>query len=578
MRGNKITRILLALCAVIAVDSLSAQQSDGVDSLAFGTLYEPEMLPAAYYTDGVRLAAEDRYEEALEQFLKAVELNPDHDAALYELANIVSMTGDIAKALEYSSRAVELEPGNTWYRGQKARLLVYAERFDEALPLFESMLGHSHLFEPDNYRILSVLYHQQGRMDDAVAILDSAEVRMGKNPDITDLKRSILIDGGRVEEAVEVTEQYVEATPYDEENRLVLADLYGYQGRDSLRVAMLKEVLGVNPNNVTALANLADYYLDQGSPGLYFATLKQVFLLDEVPLKDKIEHFGKITRNRSFYRQHFVEISDLALTLVTRYPGNAEVIELYSEHMIRSGDIEGALVMLKNLLAQPEPKLSTFMQVIEIEAYLKRQDSVALYSDRALQLYPGENQVYMIKSGALQYMGRNKEARKVLEQALKVAETDSLRSEITGMIGTVWHQEGKLKKTFKYYEKALGYDSNNHLVLNNYAYFLSEEGRNLDRALGMASRAIKLQENSATYLDTYAWVLYKQGNYAEAKKVMQQALPLDRTKSAELMIHYGDILYALGENFMASVYWKRARDAGHEPAADIEERLSRITE
>ncbi len=93
----------------------------------------------------------------------------------------------------------------------------------------------------------------------------------------------------------------------------------------------------------------------------------------------------------------------------------------------------------------------------------------------------------------------------------------------------------------------------------------------------MAGRAVSLSENNPSYLDTYAWVLYNQGDYAEARRVMQQALPIDREQSAELLIHYGDILWALGEGFMASVYWKRAREAGWEPDSDIEERLLRLT-
>ncbi len=550
--------------------TLSAQQPDSLS-----VLYPTEMLPTVYYTEGVRLAAEEDFAEALERFTEALKLDPDHDPSLYETANILIEMGDLQKALEYSVRAAALDPSNIWYKGQKARLLVYLERFDEALPLFESMLGGSSMFDPDNYRILSLLYHQQGRIDDAVAILDSADMRLGHMPEIIELKRNLLIDAGRVDDAIAVTESHVAATPYDEENRLALSDLYAYQGRDSLQLVMLKEVLDINPGNVAALVNLADYYLEKGQPSLYFATLKQLFLMEEVSLEDKLGYFERLTSNSNFYRQHFPEISDLALVLVTHYPGNPQVVEAYSNHMIRSGDIEGALVMLKTQLERQDTPLSTFLQVIEIEAYLQRPDSVAIYSDRALARYPGEMDIYIMKSGALQYMKRYKEARKVLGQSLRFAQTDSLKSVVYSSIGTVWHEEGNMKKTFSNYEKALKYDKNNMLVLNNYAYFLAEEGRDLDRALGMASRAIKLQENSATYLDTYAWVLYKLGNYAEAKKIMQQALPLDRTNSSELLMHYGDILYALGDKFMATVYWKRARDAGYEPVSDIEERLSR---
>jgi tetratricopeptide (TPR) repeat protein len=309
---------------------------------------------------------------------------------------------------------------------------------------------------------------------------------------------------------------------------------------------------------------------------LYLATLRQYFTLPGVALERKIEILESVTDNTNLYRSHFLEVGTLAMSLVTGYPGEARVVEQYADHAVRGGDAQGALTMIKSRLAKPDPTSGLFMKAIEIEAYLQRPDSVAMWSERALKIYPGEVDIYLLRASALQYMKRPREAQRTLTSALKVAGTDSLRSEIWGAIGTLHHEEGDLKKTFAAYEKALEFSSDNALVLNNYAYFLALEGKQLDRALGMAQRAVRLQENFATYLDTYAWVLYKTGDYAEARRVMQQALPLDSEHSSELMMHYGDILWALGEKFMASVYWKRARDAGWEPADEIEERLLRI--
>jgi Tfp pilus assembly protein PilF len=346
-------------------------------------------------------------------------------------------------------------------------------------------------------------------------------------------------------------------------------------------VATLKQVVEINPDNVRALEALAELYRSRGETALFFATLKQLFTLPEVELERKIERFEALALNTNFYRAHFFEMGELASTIVTTHRGAAEAVELYADHAVRSGDPDGALTILKGFLtpaggSEKAPPKSLFLKAIEIEAYLERPDSVALWSDRALKSYPAQIDIYMLRSGALQYLKRPKEAQKTLKQALRVATTDSLRSEVWGAIGTLWHEVGNNKKTFAAYEKALVFSANNALVLNNYAYFLALEGRDLDRALGMAQRAVRLQENFASYLDTYAWVLYKIGDYAEARRVMQQALPLDRDNSAELLMHYGDILWALDEKFMASVYWKRARDAGWEPVAEIEERLARI--
>jgi Tfp pilus assembly protein PilF len=215
------------------------------------------------------------------------------------------------------------------------------------------------------------------------------------------------------------------------------------------------------------------------------------------------------------------------------------------------------------------------MQVIEVEALLGRTDSVARYNTLALEHYPREVDLYLQRSWIEQRAGDFKKAHTALKDALVVATTDTMRSVITGAIGTLWHEQGNMKKAFKEYDKALAYNSDNDNVLNNYAYYLAEEGVNLNKAFEMASRAIALVENSATYLDTYAWVLYKLGRYSEARSVMKRALPLNKEGSAELLIHYGDILFALGENFLASNYWKQAGEAGYD-SDEITKRLAQI--
>jgi tetratricopeptide (TPR) repeat protein len=116
------------------------------------------------------------------------------------------------------------------------------------------------------------------------------------------------------------------------------------------------------------------------------------------------------------------------------------------------------------------------------------------------------------------------------------------------------------------------------LVLNNYAYFLSltgEDETTLNRALAMSSQAIALDKNNSSNLDTHAWILFKLGRAEEAQTYMRQALSLDNRKSPELNLHYGDILYALGKEFLAKTYWRKALEFGADPK-EIEERINKL--
>jgi Tfp pilus assembly protein PilF len=159
-----------------------------------------------------------------------------------------------------------------------------------------------------------------------------------------------------------------------------------------------------------------------------------------------------------------------------------------------------------------------------------------------------------------------------LKEAFRIAQNDSVRSSIVSYQADVLHGEEQKAKAYKLYKKALKLNPDNASALNNYAYFLSLDSTDLPRAEQMAARAVELAPGNASYLDTYAWVLFLQGDTQQALKIIKQAVSLDGMANSELLVHYGDILYATGEKFMARMYWRRALGAGHDPA-EIEKRL-----
>ena len=143
-------------------------------------------------------------------------------------------------------------------------------------------------------------------------------------------------------------------------------------------------------------------------------------------------------------------------------------------------------------------------------------------------------------------------------------ENPRLKSDFYGQIGDIYHQMEQMEQAYKAYEEALKYNEQNVVVLNNYSYFLSLEKRDLKRAERMSAQCIRLEPDNATYLDTYAWVFFVQGNYSLAKIYIENALSKDTTNSYELVDHYGDILFMSGEEAKAVEQWKKAKEMGKE--------------
>lgn len=572
-------RFAAILCAVLLLTTAFArggapeeERPQWADSLRSVYLYTEAIKQSGIY---------DNKERARELLYESIAADSSFAPAYYELAaRRLMRTPEEASRL--AQRAYQLDTSNKWYLGLYGQTLLLEDRFAEALPIYQRLFEIDK--EPNNYRLLAALYDQLGQPYSAITVLDSAEVRFGRIPLLSRMKRQLLVTTNQTARAIKEAQQLVEEVPYEAENHSQLAELYGRNGQDSLALISFNNALAIDSLNLETLMSLSDFYNSRRNYREMLRTTRKLFAHKELPLETKIRQFEICTSDIDFYRDNYFQIDDLASLLSIHHPTDPRVVQLYANHLIASGELERALEHYK-LHAEDVPHQESYLlSIIDIESYLERPDSVERYVRRALELFPEKAELHMAGGNVLYRQKRYKAAIEAYQRSLEFAPSDSLRSVIWGQIGDVYHQqiedqqenakEKKLrKKSYKAYEKALAYDPDNILVLNNWAYFLSLEGSSLEQALQMAGRVLELTDNNPTYMDTYAWVLFKLGRLEEARKMQQRAVALDGQKSLELLVHYGDILFAEGKRFMAETYWKRALDKGYDKA-EIERRLA----
>lgn len=533
------------------------------------------LLPYYYYSEGIKAASiYGNSREARALFEKALESDSMFAPAYFEIAQLL-LDSVPTEAVPFSRRAGEIDTANVTYRSQLGQALVTSGDYTEALSIYNQLLNDDP-HNPINYRLLAALYEVKGQPYTAISILDTAEYKLGRMEEITGYKRQLLMGVRMFDKALEETDALINEYPYDDMNYLIKADIYRHMGKDSAAVANYREALRIDSTNVTTLLSAADFYRQRGDNTRYLSMIKRVFELDTFPVEKKEDIFKELTSNIEFYRANYFSMNNLATTLIIKHPEEFSILALYATHLIRSGDTEGALGLYKSYIAGNPDKLpDPYFAVMDIESYLQRPDSVVKYSALALQRFPDNMELHLREGFAMSSMKKNDEALKAYGEAFKYAKTDSLRSVVAGIIGDHYHVMDNDRKMYSAYKKALRHDPDNYTVLNNYAYYLSEEDRQLEKALGMSERANRLSPSNATFLDTHAWILYKLGRYAEAKTYMMQAVSLDRQGSSVLLVHYGDILYKLGDEFMARVYWRRALEKGYD-AEEIENRLKQL--
>ena len=481
---------------------------------------------------------------------------------------------DLIESLDYSRRAYAADTTNKWYAKGYATSLISARKYSQAIPAYRRLMRLAPN-DIDAYHALAILYSYNQMPYSAISVLDSAELRIGYHPYLGEMKLHLLIDTRQYDKAIEVGIKGVEEQPYDAYARINLAEAYEVAGRDSLARATLDAAFLIDSTSIDILAASSAYYERRGDTRSMLDYEERILDDERVPIEDKLRRIEVFTSNRNFYSQNYIRIGGIIQRLAIAYPNNREVVDCYAEHMIALGNIEQAAEYLRRHLDNEATTADHYVGLMQIYLHINHIEELLEVLEEAALRYPTDISIISFAGFLSMEYSSHEKAIEWFKTGLKVCTNDQERSQLWGYIGDVYHDMGNDKRAFKAYRKALVYNPENVLVLNNYAYFLSLLERNLEHALIMSKKAVKLESNNASYVDTYAWILHRLGRNDEAKKMMMTALSLSAQREPSLLIHYGDILWALGEKFMADTYWKKAVEQGYDKHA-LEEHIAEV--
>ena len=491
--------------------------------------------------------------------------------ALYNLSLLRSV--DLSEAVQLAKRAYYADTTNKWYLDSYATMLFDLGELDEAFPLYKRLLAMDSQ-QTSTYYYLSCIHTHNKDIEAAISILDSAEVRMGPNPYLDRIKVELLIDTHQYDRAISLGRRAVENSPYDVDARLSLAATYERAERDSLARVTYEEAYLIDTTRLETIVELLDYNIRKSNLAEQFKWEGLILGHERVPLDVKLERMY-VFMEGDFYRNNYFRVGGLLNVLVKHYPTDRDVVHLNTQHLYSGGMMQQAAEYLRSHTHDANVTPEDFSLLAALDTTLEDED--ALFSDveRGLALFPEDVKLISMYSLLYHYSDDTKGAIRILSDATKRLKKSEDLSYCWGRIGDLYHEIDNDKQAFKAYRKALDYNPENAEVLNNYAYFLSLRNEELERALAMSLLAVTLEENNYNYIDTYAWVLHCLGRDSEAKKYMRQALMLSQHSESSLLAHYADILWALGEGFMADIYWQKAVDAGYD-ANEMAEHIAQI--
>ena len=481
--------------------------------------------------------------------------------ALYSLAGLRHV--DAEEALDLASAAYHADSSNKWYGHRYGAMQLDRNHYDDALKVYKRLMQID-TRDVSTYYYLSNIYHIMRMPYSAIAVLDSADMRLGRNLYLSRIRQRLLFDTRQNDRAIEESEKLIQDSPYDVDAHLDLARAYAYARRDSLAEVAYERAYRLDTTNLMAVHEMLEFYINHDNVPRIFDIEERLLEDERITVEDKLLSVKQYTMNEDIYRKNYFRVGRLIYLLTIHYPTNRDVVSLYTMHLYRGGQKKEALDYLHRHLEDDNVTAEDYILAIQLDEIVGDGMQYILDMDRGVELFP-ENP-YLVSLSAYMHtkFGAYNSAIKLLRWALKYSKNDEDRSSLWCTIGDTYHKQGKDKQAFKAYEKSLDYNPEKALALNNYAYYLCLTGERLEEALAMSQLAITLVESEYNYIDTYAWILHLLGRNEEAKRYMAQALSLSSQQSSSLLVHYADILWELGEKFMAETYWKKALSLGYD--------------
>lgn len=517
---------------------------------------------AEFFSKGIESKYNENFDVAIMNFEEALKAFPEDHASMYELCALYNKKGLYEKGFEMIKNAVELDNTNKWYKIRLADFYKQNYDYESFVDIYDELLKT----EPNNLEYLEVYIDaliKLERYEQMAEKLDVFEDNIGVSEYISMMKIETYNLLGKKEKVIEEMEKLSKAFPYDTRYMSMLAEIYMQSGRENDALNVYLKIKATSPDDPYINTSLLEYYQKKGE-------LDKAF--DEFILTIKNKNLDYNTKAQIYeYWFDQKKESDNIIIKEAESAGNA-FIEAHPDKELgyyvigtvhyNNEDYVSAQKYYLDAIARDSSSFMSWYQVVFTDMELNDAEALYEHTLKAQRFYPEQPLFHLFNGIALIEMEQLDKAIKVLEKGKYLSADKKLTANFDTYIADIYYELGDREKMYKQYDKVLKNEPENVYVLNNYAYFLSVDNIRLEDALKMSAITIEKDPKNPTYLDTYAWILYKLERYKEAKKWMEKVFSYDKNASGVNYEHYGDILYKLGNTKEAVQNWKKAKKLG----------------
>lgn len=482
-----------------------------------------------FYQEAVRQQNMQNFTAAFELFRHCLDINPDASEANYAIASFYMALQQDSLGLHHFKRATELEPDNVEFGERLAQTYLYQNRIAEATEVYEKLVAKN----PDRTDFLELLlriYNQQHDYPMMLETLNRMETQEGQSENITLEKmqaHSLMNDN---EGAYRELKSLIDAHPFDMSLQVMLGNWFLNTGKKDEALKTYQKVIAEEPDNAQCQMALMDYYRSEGQTDLADDMLYNMLINPRADPDTRVELIRSWVNDSEANggdSLHVLQVFDKVLAMPQKTSEVAAMKVAYLQ--MKHAEPASIRTALEEVLRITPENISARMQLIQLMWNDSVDENVIRECRKAVEYVPDEPMLYYYL-GLAQYINEhNQDAIEALRNGAGniTSNTDKkMAADIYALLGDIYHKVGRKQDAYAAYDSCLVYNPDNVGCLNNYAYFLSLEGKDLKKAEKMSYRTITVEANNPTYLDTYAWILYKQKRYQDAKAYIDMATEL----------------------------------------------------
>lgn len=560
--------LLVAVWTLVSCGTVKSTREKPAVALAQSSLTSEQQRKYDYFfLEAMRLKEKKDYASAFGLLQHCLDIHPNAASALYEVSQYYMFLRQVPQGQEALEKAVANAPDNYWYSQGLASLYQQQNELDKAITLLEQMVVRFPAKQDPLFNLLD-LYGRQEKYDEVISTLNRLEKRMGKNEQLSMEKFRIYLQMKDDKKAFQEIESLVQEYPMDMRYQVILGDVYLQNGKKQEAYDVYQKVLAAEPDNPMAIFSMASYYKQTGQEELYQQQLDTLLLNKKVTPDTKVGVMRQMIVENEQADKDSTQIIALFDRIMKQEQDDPQIPMLYAQYLL-SKNMESESVPVLEQVVDLDPTNKAARMML-IGAAVKKEDykQIIKVCEPGIEATPDALEFYYYLAVAYNQAEKPDSVISICKRALEHTTADSKKeivSDFYSILGDMYHTQKQMKEAYAAYDSALVYNPSNIGALNNYAYYLSVERRDLDKAEEMSYKTVKAEPNNATYLDTYAWILFEKGNYAEARIYIDNAMKSEGGDKSDVIVeHCGDIYYMTGDVDGALTYWKKALEMGSE--------------